>query len=234
MLFLLGVGYSVATWRTLPSRLLLIWLVVGLIVNGALSKYDRESVSRLIFLMPLVAILAGAAFDRALVLVQWALLRRLHRIELARQVSAAVGLIAVLTAVGFLSLERWFVQASAHVQSTSEAVAMRFVELPRCQTAPRPPIIVSDGIGGAIGPALTGMYSIVQPNWGLYKEPLTWVDTVPTRCVNFRSPGDPGAMTVRNAVAARWPNLRPVVESDYSGRTKVLVYYPASGGSGAD
>src|SRR4029077_8539812 len=106
------------------------WLVVGLIVNGALSKYDRVSVSRLLFLMPLVALFAGVAFDRALVVVQTALRPNLPRDKLVGQITAASGVVAVLTAICFLNLERWFVQAPAHVHSTSESLAMRFVELP--------------------------------------------------------------------------------------------------------
>jgi hypothetical protein len=222
-LFVLGLVLIVFGWRDTRARLLLTWFGIGLVVAGVLSKYDYVSVSRLNFLIPVAAIFCGLAAER--------LTRALERGRsrtMQRAVFPVVLAVCVVGA-GWGNLTRWFVATPALVPTTSTSVAIRVVEDPRCQTASVPPLIVDSGIGGAVLPALDAAEVAVRPDFSLYDDVPTWLDSADLRCVIFRAPGDPDAQRLEQALLAVSPLSQAVRECDRSGKTEVLAFYPRGG-----
>ncbi len=234
LFFVLGLGCALATWRDRRSRFLLAWYGLGIVVTGVLSKYDYVSVSRLNYLLPVTVLLAALAVDRGLQVLsrEVALGRRARGLapDQARVLSGAVvGLVLGLSL--YANLHRWFVEMPGTVPSTPDALTLKVVETPACQTALLPPLVVDVGIGGAMGPALEAMSgSVVKPQFALYSDPPTWIETATARCVIFRDPTNPRAVSLAQQVSARWPGRAPVDEPDRSGRTYVRVFYPPARG----
>ena len=216
----LGLAYVLVTWRDIRSRFLLVWYGIGLAATGVLSKYDYVSTSRLNFLLPVVALLAALAVDRTLAAFEPTRSRGRH----AAITVCGVGL--VLAAVSWGNLYRWFVETRAHVPSSPQTMTLRTMEHPECLNAPRVPLIVDIGIGGATDPALAARGSTVLPEYALYSDPPTWIESAPLRCVIFRAPFDEQAVQLAHALEARWPEARSVLEVDQARVINVRVYYP--------
>jgi hypothetical protein len=200
----------------------LLWFSIGIIVCGVLSKYDYVSVSRLNYLMPVVAVLAGLAFDRTLTSLGGPVSQSL------RPALATAAVVALLGASTYANLHRWYVLAPSNVPSSPEAMVLRIVELPQCQRVGAPPLIVDEGVGGALGPALEARAGIVQPEFALYDEPTGWLSDVSQRCVIFRDTHDERAQRLIRVLEAARPEVRGVEEKDLANMTTVRVYYPTS------
>jgi hypothetical protein len=221
-LFAIGLVCVAAGWRDARSRLLLVWFAIGLAVTGFLSKYDYVSVSRLNFLLPTVCLLSGIAAERVV-----AILEQRGPRHLSHLVFPSV-LVGCTVLAGWGNLHRWFVETPETVPTSPSSVAIRIIEDPRCQTAPRPPLVVDVGIGGAILPALEAAGPRVMPEFGLYAaaDSSDWIETAGSRCVIFRAPHDPAAQTLQLALASRWPDSTAIRECDRSGIVELMVYYP--------
>jgi hypothetical protein len=220
-LFVLGLSYCATAWRDARSRCLLGWFAIAVTVTGVLSKYDYVSVSRLHYVLPVVVLLAALGLDRTLRGVQafvpaagkwWP------------RVATAAAAIALITAS---NLHRWFVESPLRAASSTEALTIRILELPRCQRAARPPLIVDVGVGGGILPALDARKSPARPEFGLYSDEPRWLETADLRCVIFRSPADQEARDLMKAIEERFPSKEAAEEHDRSGQTKIRVYYPS-------
>lgn len=219
--FLLGLGYAIGTWRDIRSRLLLSWFVIGTITTGVLSKYDHVSVSRLLYQLPVVALLAAWAFDQMLTLISVYLPIRV------RGVAASFAIVALISAVSYLNLHRWYVEMPTHLPSGSEAVLMRTALDSRCRTAKLPALLVADGIGGELGPELDAVGASSSLQLAAYDAPTSWLQTVPLRCVLFRSRTDPQALSILHALLIRWPSSVVIPEQDRTGLTIISVIYPS-------
>jgi hypothetical protein len=222
--FVLGLGYAIATWRDARARTVLAYFAVGILVTGILSKYDYVSVSRLHYLIPIVAILAALAIDRALRVVATSVPPVANGVVVA-------GAVAIIGLASASNLHRWFVETPSRVPTSSDTVVIRLLQSDSCNHATDDPLIIDRGIGGRLGPALEAIGQIRQPRVILYEDE-SWIATAPTRCVLFRNPEDPPAKAAISAVQERWPNANPQIETDRSGKTKIAVFYPliTSGG----
>jgi hypothetical protein len=238
LLFTLGLGYMVATWRDEQSQFLLAWFAMAVVVTGVVSKYDYVSVSRLNFLLPLVTMIAAVAGDRiveslarfrrdrqAIALNAWPL-----NLSTANHVYRA-GLVALVALSASWNLHRWFIDMPRSVPSTPDALALRIIELPVCQSAARPPLVVDVGVGGAMGPAIDALSNgIVRPQFALYSEPTSWMKTADSRCVIFRDPGSPVAQRLIKQFGSTSPGHSAVDERDVVGRQTEVVFYPSGAG----
>jgi hypothetical protein len=232
MLFVLGLGLAVARWRDVRSRFLLLWFFVGILVTGVLSKYDYVSVSRLHYQLPVIAILAALAVDRGLAVAQrvFPLVEDLTIARNSLSGWALAGVVLTVLGVTYGNLHRWFVEAPAAVPSTPDALTIRVIENPVCQHAPRAPLVVAEGIGGALPPATAAIGVLKRPDYAIYGQPPSWVETANLRCIIFRSPRDGPAAALYQSLATRWPAATSVDERDRSGEVTVRVYYPPARG----
>jgi type IV secretory pathway protease TraF len=221
--FLLGLGLALGTLRDARSRFLLAWFGLGLTATGILSKYDYVSTSRLHLVLPAVALLAALAVETALCAGG-----RLARGEGQGRLGDLLAFFIVV-AVTSGNLHRWFVEAPTKLQGTADAVLVRILQKHGCLATPRPTLVVDVGIGGEIGPALEATGRKIPVEFALYVEgPSPWIETVPERCVVFRSPFDADARPLLDALEKRWPTLHAVKETDVAHRTTLLAFYPSS------
>ena len=87
------------------------------------------------------------------------------------------------------NLHRWSVEMPANVPSTPDTMVLQFIVSPRCQSAPRVPLIVDENTRGELVQGLkVRSNSLVIPEFVTYTAPLNWLETADTRCVFFRSP----------------------------------------------
>lgn len=219
LLFVLGLAVALATWRDSRSRVLLVWFTLGITACGILSKYDYVSVSRMNYLLPIVALLAAVACDWAIKIVQ-------RRVPVtARPSFALISVFAILIIVSYNNIHHWYVETPAHTSSSPDALAIRVIGDPRCMAAPQLPLLVGETLGGEILPALDARgipnHVVLAP----YNKASTWIETLPRRCAIFRSKDDPRARHVMAEIAVRWPAISPVQVHDISGLTTIAAYY---------
>jgi hypothetical protein len=218
-LFVLGLSYCAATWRDARSRCILAWFTIAVAVTGVLSKYDYVSVSRLHYALPAVVLLAAVGLDRTLRVLKVIL-------PAGKKLWPRVGSAAAITLITASNLHRWFDVAPREAPSSPDAVTIRVLELPICQRAALPLLIVDVGVGGAIPPAVRARATPRPPEFGLYAAGPKWLGTADSRCVVFRSPHDKAAVELMRAIERRFPGKPAVEERDRSGETKIRVYYP--------
>lgn len=219
LLFVLGLATALATWRDSRSRVLLVWFILGITACGVLSKYDYVSVSRMNYLLPIVALLAAVACDWAIRIVQ-------RRVPVnARPPFALITVVVVLIIVSYNNLHSWYVETPAHTPSSPDAMAIQVIGDPRCMAAPQLPLLVGETLGGEILPALDARgipnHVVLAP----YNKASTWIESLPRRCAIFRSKDDPRARQVMAEIAVRWPTIPPVQVHDISGLTTIAAYY---------
>ncbi len=219
-LFVLGLGYVVMTWTDARSRLLLVWFGISITATGVFSKYDHVAVSRLSYVLPVVVLLAALAVDRSL--AAWRPSGAARSTTLVMR-GVVVGMIVL---VGASNLHRWFVASPRDAPTSPTSVTMRIVQKPVCQSAQLPPLVLYGRSDGALAGAVEQVGNLTMPTFRLFADPRHWLDTVNARCVVLRSSDLPEAALIRNAIAARWPELEPVEETDGSEQVRIQAYYP--------
>src|SRR5262249_11807833 len=120
-LFVLGLASCAVGWRDARMRLLAIWFAIAITVTGVFSKYDYVSVSRLHYVLPVVALLAAIALDRTLSIAEGSLPVRWK--SSARIVLPAV-VLALITAS---NLYRWFRVSPSRAAGSQEALTIRIL-----------------------------------------------------------------------------------------------------------
>lgn len=219
-LFVLGLGYVVMTWTDARSRLLLVWFGISITATGIFSKYDHVAVTRLSYVLPVVVLLAAVAVDRSL--AAWRPSGGSRSTTLLMR-SVVVGMIVL---VGASNLHRWFVVSPRDAPTSPTSVTMRIVQKPVCQSAQLPPLVIDGRHDAALVGAVEQVGNLTMPTSRLFADPRHWLDTVNARCVVLRSSDLPEAALIRNAIAARWPKLEAVEETDCSGQVRIQAYYP--------
>jgi len=112
-LFSLGTIFTITSWR--KYYFLILSFLIVLIMIGGFSQYIYVPVSRLYFILPIIALIAGYGLKRFLdVLKQY----------ISSRISSLI-LIAVIISVLVLNINRFFYQTPRLFQATSEAVAIK-------------------------------------------------------------------------------------------------------------
>jgi Dolichyl-phosphate-mannose-protein mannosyltransferase len=228
MLFVLGLGFAIASMRDGRSRTLLAWFALAITTTGILSKYDYVSVSRLHYVLPVVALLAALALDRLLrVLESWNPGRWDIRSSQFVIPAGALGCAAVLVLVTYANLHRWHVEMPPQVPSTPEAVAVWILELPQCSGVTARPLVVNRERGDdELILALLARGDPWFPSFATYDDPPSWLADVGKRCIVFRLPYDPGSLKLIQQLERHSPGVPGFDVTDPSGERRLRVYYP--------
>jgi hypothetical protein len=139
VLYILGIGYVVSRVTHPAFRLVLIWWLVALAATGFTSPYPEGALTRLHFVIPVAALLAGLAFDRVLRLTDG-----LTREPRTRALIVGVCLAALMVPVMYLNLHRfWWETPSTYGSPTTEAVAVRAFFSEQCDDGHRGMTIIT-------------------------------------------------------------------------------------------
>jgi hypothetical protein len=130
VLFALGLALAVGRLRRPVYRLLLVWWLVTLAVSGFANPRAEVAMTRLFFVLPPAAALAGLALHECLAPVQ-----RLTRNRALQSAVVVVGLVALLIPVLMLNLRRAWEEAPA-MRIEAEALAIGAVVSEECATQP--------------------------------------------------------------------------------------------------
>lgn len=133
VLYILGIGYAASRAKHPAFRLVLIWWLVALAATGFTSPYPAGALTRLHYVIPVAALLAGLTFDRVLRLGY-----ELTREPRTRALIVGVSLAALMVPVMYLNLHRfWWETPSTYGAPTTEAVAMRAFFSEQCEDGHR-------------------------------------------------------------------------------------------------
>ena len=219
-LFVVGLGIAVATWHDPRSRLLLVWLGVGVVATGVASKYDHVTITRMHFVLPAVALLAAVAAERLLAAGLLAVGPRWRTATGAVAVAALAGLVTAG------NLHRFYVVTPGVTPVKSTAVVMGIIQEPACLDAAAPPLVLTENDDNVLRLVVEENGRVAPPEIVRYADAPVWVEAVAGRCVIMGRPHEPEAQPVIDLLAARWPGRASTEVTDGSGETRILVWYP--------
>lgn len=134
MLFVLGIAVALTRFKRPAYRLILIWLIVEVAINGLTNPYPQPPISRMPAAVPPIAVLAAIAVD--------ALVRPFSDVSPAKRfasdrqwrlVTSGVLVTVIVSAALYLNLHRFLYEMPRNFGSTREAVAVRGVMSDECR-----------------------------------------------------------------------------------------------------
>ena len=224
-LAVLGTGFALGQIRQPYFRLLLIWLGVAMLMTGALSPHPHVAITRLIFVVPPLALLAGTLGGRV---GDAANLEARFRHTTFRAVAPA-SLTLLLCAVLALNLwQLWHVTPSVFPHRP-EAVAVGAYRSAHCDSDASGTLFVGQATGdGSLMKKVLAAYTPDGPLPGglNHDEVLPGMELPgpPLRCVIFVNPGAPEPRSLQEALARRYPEGRTIVFGNPSRTTAVEIF----------
>lgn len=219
-LAVLGFGLAVRWWSNLAAKLLLIWTLVAIGITALLSPYPIVAITRLLFAVPPLVLLAALAAMQV-----WTHLMSL--VPERRVMHAAYGALAgLLLVVLALNLHRFWVTTPSRLHLTQETVVIRALRMPICGADMTRSVVVMANFGLlrlallSYGPehALPRMipHAELRPN-----QPLP-VDGV--NCVIFGNPAADEARQQIEALGRAYPGAEFVPVQDLAGIGTVVAF----------
>ncbi len=152
VLAVLGLFYAFLRIRNPGCRLLAIWFLTGIVVTGMFYPKPDVAVTRLMFMVPVMAVFAALALDR--------LLKAISLPSWPRPGAATVlqGTLAVAVVAGMLTwnVHRLWQEVPERSKRTPEAVAVRALFSSQCQS---PALIVGKYVDPLLKPVIA-VYSL--------------------------------------------------------------------------
>ena len=226
VLAVLGIGFALGHARAMSSRLLLIWFGVAVVMTGVLSPYPAVAITRLVFVVPPLVLLAGVFVSQAW---HWAAPAFRMTASNARVAIAGGSVALLLSAALALNLwQFWHVTPSVYPH-TPEAVAVGAFRSQYCGGVVSDTVFVGQATGE--GSLLTQVLTTFDPVGPLPRRldhdrtlaSASLPDPVP-RCVVFVNPGSPDARPLREELARRYPDGRVLNFSNPSRTTSVRLF----------
>ena len=222
----LGIAFALGHIREIPYRLLLIWFAVAVVMTGILSPYPHVAITRLLFAVPPVALLAGLLVGRLFGEIpgQWPPLGGLPKSAMAGAILAIL-----IPAVLLLNLwQFWHVTPTVHPHS-QEAVAVGAFRSAECSGDIEGTIFVGHATGE--GSLMRQVLTAFSPDDPLPHQADYFdlaegagLPEVPLKCVIFVNPGVPDAYRLQDELARRYPEGRLSTFVNPSGTTAVEIF----------
>lgn len=229
----LGIGLAIRWWSRPACKLVLIWTGVAVAVTALLSPHPTTAVTRLMFDIPPLAILAALAARqvwRSVLPLLQAQGKRWPALE-ARTPWVEIGATAALLAVvlGF-NLYRFWVTTPKFMHLTPEATVIGALRSGTCGPDTNRAIVVMRG-DGLLRAALTSYASERELPRFIAHEALRPGQPIAldaSRCVIFGNPPDEPARRALDDLTRAHPGGVTSRFTDYSGLQNVVIFRPAA------
>lgn len=221
----LGIGLAVRWWSNAGMKLVLVWAVVGIAVTALLSPHPTTAVTRLLFGVPPLAILAALAARRVWAMIPWP-----SSVAVPRWAAAGAVVALALVVVG-LNLQRFWVTTPRAMHLTQDAIVVGALRSPLCGPDTGQTVVVMRGHGllrGALNSYHPRLAERDLPRLVVQSE-LTPGEPIPldsARCVVFGDPNDEPAKQAMNDLKQAHPGSEIVPFKDLSGKASVMVFLP--------
>ncbi len=222
----LGIAFALGHIGNPANRIILIWFGIAFIMTGVLSPYPHVAITRLLFAVPPLALLAGLLAGRMsnASLGVWTRL-----IRISRQAAIFVGVGGILSLILLLNLwQFWHVTPSVFPHS-QEAVALGAFRSDDCGEDAIGTVFASQATGE--GTLMLQVLGAFYPNGPIPRQidhhllsDKTALPEPPLRCVIFLYPGAPEAVELQDELARRYPEGRFSTFFNPSGITSVEVF----------
>ena len=222
----LGIAFALGNLRDPGRRLLVIWFAVAMFMTGILSPYPHVAITRLIFAVPPLALLAGLLVGRFGGLIPLTQAKTPERLRTIAGVSICATVLPVILVLNLWQF--WHITPSVFAHSP-EAVALGAFRSEGCGGDLNGSLFVGNAVAeGSLfqrvisslhpeGPALGGItHSRIAEGAGL-PEP-------PPRCVVFLNSDAAEARRLQNELARQYPDGRLMPFANPSGTTTVEVF----------
>ena len=222
----LGIAFALGHVRLGACRLLLIWFAVAIFLTGLLSPYPHVAVTRLTFVLPPLALLAGLLVGR--LFVPWQA-RRHGTSRSNGGVVFSLGLFFLLAPVLALNLwQFWYVTPSVQPH-TQEALAFGAFRSEACGTDMESTVFVghATGEGSLMRQLLATFYPDGPvPRSADHDDLQTWegLPGTPPRCVVFLNPDSIQARGLQESLQHQYPDGRIELLVNPSKTTSVEVF----------
>ena len=226
VLAVLGIAFALGHVRDMSCRLLLIWFGVAVVMTGVLSPYPAVAITRLVFVVPPLVLMAGIFASEA-----WDGAASALRKAAPAAGSALAGGIVVLSFSAILALNLWqFWHVTPSVfPHTPEAVALGALRSNYCGDSVDDAVFV--GLATGEGSLLLQIMTAFYPD-GPYPRSVDHaaiaqnldLPTESARCVVFVNPGLPEARTLQEDLARQYPDGQVVTFANSSGTTAVQIF----------
>ena len=226
VLAVLGIAFALGHVRAMSCRLLLIWFGVAAVMTGVLSPYPAVAITRLVFVVPPLVLLAGIFVSQSWDETVPALRTLVPKVRTA---IAGGTVVLLLSAVLALNLwQFWHVTPSVYPH-TPEAVAFGAFHSDYCGGSFSDVVFIGHaaGEGSLLSQIMTAFYPDGPHPHAVDHGAIAQNIDLPTefaRCVVFVNPDLPGARTLQDELARRYPEGQIVTFENPSGTTAVQVF----------
>jgi hypothetical protein len=229
VLAILGIGLAIRWWARPLCKLILLWTLLAMAITALLSPYPITAITRLLFDVPPLALLAALAARQVWRLVRWPEGSRLagEGVQRVAGMGAAAALLAVVLG---LNLYRFWVYMPAHMHLTQDAVVIGALRSGICGPEPNRTIVVMRGHGLLRG-ALTSYGPERDLPQFITHEQLRPGQPIPldsARCIIFGDPNDDPARRAMEDITRAHPGGTMSRFSDRAGIATVQIFRSAA------
>ncbi len=226
LLAALGLAFAIGHLKDPRWRLLLIWFAVAMFMSGILSPYPHVAVTRLLFAVPPLALLAGLLAGRLWKAIPFHQLRLPDRYRLVTGVAVVATVLPVILALNLWQF--WQVTPSMFPHSR-EAVALGAIRSEDCGGDFEQAAFVGNAMGE--GSLMQRMLSSMYPDGPLpgrisHSELANGSglpDPLP-ECLVFLNPNADDALRLQQELARRYPDGWLLPFTNPSGTTTVAIF----------
>ncbi len=182
VLAIVGLLYCFSRIKHEAYRLLATWFVVGIVATGFFFPVPNVAISRLSYMLPVMAILAGLALHQTLRAAGLVV----PRTTIVRTGAQTIVAVAVIGAALSLSIVRFWHETPDRIATTPESVALRAALSDECKDLPQQTLIIGAAPQPLLEPAIRA-YDLGEetPKTASFEEIRSSFDLSGAGCVVF-------------------------------------------------
>ena len=226
VLAVLGIGFALGHIRQPCMRLLLIWFGIGVFMTGILSPYPHVAITRLSFVVPPLALLAGVLVGTICEAIR---LKAENFGPIVTRSLVSCVLLSLIAVVVALNLWQFWHNTPSVFPHKPEAVAIGAYRSEHCSSDATGTVFVGKTVGQ--GSLLYRALSAFEPKGPLprmveHEDLAQGMDLPgePPGCIVFSNPQAPEALTLQQGLVHQYPDGRLLSFKNPSGTTEVAVF----------